>query len=115
MKQLSRHLFIFYCLTERVVGRFSLGSRAQANRYIQQFTVIFTEEGRKSVRITHVVPGQPARVICTGGMREHNAKISALAQHQQHTLKQVTAQSRFYNNYTPFLCGHLGCKPLDKL
>uniref|UniRef100_A0A1B6EGG4 Spt20-like SEP domain-containing protein n=1 Tax=Clastoptera arizonana TaxID=38151 RepID=A0A1B6EGG4_9HEMI len=71
--------------------RFSLGSRAQANRYIQQFTEIFTEEGRKSVRITHIVPGQPARVICTAGMRERTAKIAAqslLQQHQQ-TLKQV--------------------------
>lgn len=77
--------------------RFSLGSRAQANRYIQQFTEIFTEEGRKSVRITYVVPGQPARVVCTAGMRERDAKIAAqsLLQQQQQTLKQVlTAMSQ---------------------
>lgn len=46
------------------------GSRLQANKYIQQFTEIFTEEGRKSVRIKHIVPGQLPRVSFTGGMRE---------------------------------------------
>ncbi|CAG9563115.1 unnamed protein product [Danaus chrysippus] len=50
--------------------RFSLGSRLQANKYIQQFTEIFTEEGRKSVRIKHIVPGQLPRVSFTGGMRD---------------------------------------------
>ncbi|CAH2238751.1 jg11635 [Pararge aegeria aegeria] len=50
--------------------RFTLGSRLQANKYIQQFTEIFTEEGRKSVRIKHIVPGQLPRVSFTGGMRE---------------------------------------------
>lgn len=34
-----------------VACRFSLGSRANALRYIHQFTDIFTESGRKSVRI----------------------------------------------------------------
>ncbi|XP_049826078.1 transcription factor SPT20 homolog isoform X3 [Aethina tumida] len=34
-----------------VACRFSLGSRNNANRYIHQFTDIFTESGRKSVRI----------------------------------------------------------------
>lgn len=47
-----------------------VGSRVQANKYIQQFTEIFTEEGRKSVRIKHIVPGQLPRVSFTGGMRE---------------------------------------------
>lgn len=46
---------------------FALGTRAQANRYIRQFTEIFTEEGRKSVKITHFVPGKkPAIVYSTG-------------------------------------------------
>lgn len=36
-----------------VACRFSLGTRAHANRYIQQFTEIFTEGGRKSVRIKY--------------------------------------------------------------
>lgn len=49
---------------------YTLGSRLQANKYIQQFTEIFTEEGRKSVRIKHIVPGQLPRVSFTGGMRE---------------------------------------------
>lgn len=50
--------------------QFSLGTRAHANRYIQQFTEIFTEEGRKKVKITHVVPGQQPRVTCTTGLWE---------------------------------------------
>ncbi|XP_065159509.1 uncharacterized protein Spt20 isoform X2 [Atheta coriaria] len=36
-----------------VASRFSLGTRVQANRYIQQFTEIFTESGRKSVRVNY--------------------------------------------------------------
>ena len=62
--------------------RFALGTRAQANRYIQQFTEIFTEEGRKSVRIKHVVPGQQPRVTCTAGMKERDARAAAAAQQQ---------------------------------
>lgn len=38
-----------------VACRFSLGSRANALRYIHQFTDIFTESGRKSVRIRYVL------------------------------------------------------------
>lgn len=57
--------------------RFVLGSRVHANRYIQQFTEIFTEEGRKSVRITHVIPGQQHRVSYTRGMRERTAAAAA--------------------------------------
>ncbi|CAH2092041.1 unnamed protein product [Euphydryas editha] len=65
--------------------RFTLGSRLQANKYIQQFTEIFTEEGRKSVRIKHIVPGQLPRVSFTGGMRE--------MQGQQLLLQQRSAQA----------------------
>lgn len=37
------------------------------------------------------MPGQPARVVCTAGMRERDAKIAAqsLLHQQQQTLKQV--------------------------
>lgn len=46
-----------------VACRFSLGSRANANRYIHQFTEIFTESGRKSVRIWYgLSPGYKERV-----------------------------------------------------
>ncbi|KAL4714409.1 hypothetical protein ACJJTC_017704 [Scirpophaga incertulas] len=64
--------------------RFILGSRVQANKYIQQFTEIFTEEGRKSVRIKHIVPGQLPRVSFTGGMRELHLNV----QGQQLLLQQ---------------------------
>ncbi|CAD6244489.1 GSCOCG00013367001-RA-CDS [Cotesia congregata] len=59
--------------------RFTLGTRVQANHYMQQFTEIFTEEGRKNVRIKHVVPGQPARVTCTPGLQRHQAAQAAQA------------------------------------
>lgn len=36
-----------------VACRFSLGSKAHAKKYIQQFTDIFTENGRKRVKIRH--------------------------------------------------------------
>lgn len=48
--------------------QFPLGTRAHANRYIQQFTEIFTEEGRKSVKITHIVPGLAPKISYTTGM-----------------------------------------------
>ena len=35
--------------------RFPLGTKTDALKYINQFTEIFTEEGRKSVEITHKV------------------------------------------------------------
>lgn len=46
-----------------------------ANHYIQQFTEIFTEEGRKNVRIKHVVPGQVPRVTCTPGMQRAHQQV----------------------------------------
>jgi hypothetical protein len=79
---------LFLCL---LFPRFYLGTRVQANRYIQQFTEIFTEEGRKSVRITHVVPGQPTRVTCTTSMRDRNAR---LAQQLQAQTQQIQAQNQ---------------------
>lgn len=36
-----------------------------ACRYIKQFTEIITEEGRRSVKITHQIAGQPAVVTYT--------------------------------------------------
>lgn len=79
--------------------RFVLGSRSHANRYIQQFTEIFTEEGRKSVKITHIVPGQQPKVTFTAGMREHRVQqqlqhqqATQATQSQQHTQTPATVQ-----------------------
>lgn len=72
--------------------QFSLGSRAHANRYIQQFTEIFTEEGRKSVKITHNVPGQPPRISCTAKMWEHRIQQQAAMQQQQQFQQQQHLQ-----------------------
>lgn len=69
--------------------RFVLGTRTQANHYIQQFTEIFTEEGRKNVKIQHVIPGQPPRVTCTPGM--HRAQQQAAAAQQQAAAAQQQA------------------------
>ncbi|CAN8005942.1 unnamed protein product [Ixodes hexagonus] len=47
---------------------FNLGSQDNVNRYLNQFREIFTEEGRKPVKITHLVPGQPPVVNHTHGV-----------------------------------------------
>ncbi|XP_025988097.1 transcription factor SPT20 homolog isoform X2 [Solenopsis invicta] len=63
--------------------RFTLGTRAVANHYYQQFKEIFTEEGRKNVRIEHIIPGQAPRIACTPGMQRV---------HQQAQAKSIAAQ-----------------------
>ncbi len=61
--------------------RFVLGTRTHALRYIHQFTEIFTEEGRKPVKITHLVPNQKSRVTFTPGMRERlNERAAQMTQ-----------------------------------
>ena len=67
-------------LTLHATLRFLLGTRTNALRYINQFTEIFTEEGRKNVKITHRVPNQQPRVTFTAGMR---ATMTAAAQAAQ--------------------------------
>ncbi|XP_059608184.1 transcription factor SPT20 homolog, partial [Phlebotomus argentipes] len=66
--------------------QFTLGTRANANKYIQQFTEIITEEGRLRVKITHLVPGQPPRVTCTAGVQEP-------VNHRQQTINQFPPAS----------------------
>ena len=72
-----------------------MGSRIHVNRYIQQFTEIFTEEGRKSVKITHQVQGHPPRVMYTHSMREKERlrekeeKQQQLQQQQQPVVQQI--------------------------
>ena len=62
-----------------LVPRFELGTLTNATRYINQFTEIFTEEGRKNVKITHKVPNQPPRVSYTPGMRASMTQQAAAA------------------------------------
>ncbi|XP_037569560.1 transcription factor SPT20 homolog [Dermacentor silvarum] len=47
---------------------FNLGTQANVTRYLNQFREIFTEEGRKAVKITHLVPGKPPVVNHTQGL-----------------------------------------------
>ena len=71
--------------------RFVLGTRPHALRYINQFTEIFTEEGRKSVKITHQVPNQPPRITLTPGMKERmNERLSD----RQAAISAAQAQSK---------------------
>ncbi|XP_017862788.1 PREDICTED: uncharacterized protein LOC108613682 isoform X3 [Drosophila arizonae] len=62
--------------------RFALGTRVHANRYIQQFREIFTEEGRKAVKITHLIPGHVPIVTHTGLTNEQRL----LLQHSNDSL-----------------------------
>jgi hypothetical protein len=71
--------------------RFQLGTRTNALKYIHQFTEIFTEEGRKSVKITHKVPGQPPRLTYTPGMKASLAAAAAAAAQQQQQQPTVAA------------------------
>ena len=88
--------------------RFVLGTRPHALRYINQFTEIFTEEGRKSVKITHQVPNQPPRITLTPGMKERmnerlndrQAAISAAQAQPQGALPNSSAASDGTNNVT---------------
>ncbi|XP_046636370.1 transcription factor SPT20 homolog isoform X1 [Daphnia pulicaria] len=70
---------------------FTLGSRIHVNRYIQQFTEIFTEEGRKSVKITHQVQGHPPRVMYTHSMREKE-RLREKEEKQQQLIQQQLQQ-----------------------
>ncbi|XP_017467781.1 PREDICTED: uncharacterized protein LOC108360116 isoform X5 [Rhagoletis zephyria] len=82
--------------------RFSLGTRIHANRYIQQFTEIFTEEGRKAVKITHLVPGHLPKVTHTGItpeqrqallMQQRQAALLAAQQQQQQQQQHQQTQT----------------------
>lgn len=89
--------------------RFTLGNRVLATQYIQQFTEIFTEEGKKNVRIKHVVPGQVPRVTCTPGMQRsqqqaqqaqlvaqqlQQAQQAQQAQQNQHVEQQILSRTQ---------------------
>lgn len=60
--------------TLNLFSRFTLGTRAVANHYYQQFKEIFTEEGRKNVRIKHIISGQ-TRIACTPGMQRAHQQV----------------------------------------
>lgn len=61
---------------------FNLGTQANVTRYLNQFREIFTEEGRKAVKITQLVPGKPPVVNHTqglyGGLEEHGEGAMAV-------------------------------------
>ncbi|KAJ6648909.1 Transcription factor SPT20 like [Pseudolycoriella hygida] len=67
--------------------QFSLGTRMDADRYVKQFTDIFSEEGRKNVTLTYNVPGKVPIVTVLGQKRILNQQ-----QHQQLQLPQTIPQ-----------------------
>ncbi|KAJ8927891.1 hypothetical protein NQ314_019596, partial [Rhamnusium bicolor] len=93
-----------------VACRFSLGSRANANRYIHQFTEIFTESGRKSVRIRYgLSPGYKEQVaiaqVQAQKIQAQNAGQTNLAQQHFNQLSQ-TLQNQ--SCVTPIVNGSIG-------
>lgn len=95
--------------------QFILGSRSNVNKYIQQFTEIFTEEGRKAVKITHWVPGQTPIDISRKFGIQHGQQQPQPQQQPQHLpqtqtqqlLQQQQMQQRFVFSFLYFfrLCG----------
>jgi len=59
----SLHLKVYQVLTEVVTNTESL--RCLLRRYVRQFREIFTEEGRRQVKITHQVTGRAPAVTYT--------------------------------------------------
>lgn len=70
--------------------QFSLGTRTHANRYIKQFTEIFTEEGRKPVKMTYIVNGREE--VTYSGMSKNRILEQQQMQQQQQQLQQQQLQ-----------------------
>lgn len=72
--------------------QFVLYTLAHANRYIQQFTEIFTEEGRKPVQIICTIPGQKPQITNTKGIQDAQPLQQQQQQQQQPPQTQVQPQ-----------------------
>ena len=68
--------------------RFSLGTRGNVDKYIKQFTEIFTENGRRAVKITEQVIGQKPTVTYTQAF-PHTSTVTST----QSTISSVQAQN----------------------
>ncbi|XP_074650481.1 uncharacterized protein LOC141905506 isoform X2 [Tubulanus polymorphus] len=67
--------------------RFSLGPRANVDKYIHQFQEISTEEGRRPVKITHLVSGKQPEVSFTHSLQQ------VMSSHHQASINQSTSLS----------------------
>lgn len=56
---------------------FVLGTKQSTKRYVEQFTEILTENGRKSVKIIHQMAGQLPQVSYTPAATAHGLTTSA--------------------------------------
>ncbi|XP_013392262.1 transcription factor SPT20 homolog [Lingula anatina] len=70
--------------------KFSLGTKANVDKYIHQFTEIFTEEGRRAVKITHIISGQEPKVTFTQSSSQSSGQ-SSVTTTTQALLTQATS------------------------
>lgn len=52
-----------------------LGTRAQANRFYDEFKEIVTDEGKECVQITHIEPGKESVVTYTDALKRIAVRI----------------------------------------
>ncbi|KAK9693203.1 Spt20 family [Popillia japonica] len=90
-----------------VACRFSLGSRAHANRYIQQFTEIFTEGGRKSVRINYGAGLKDRVAQVHAAQMQSQAQVAQVNLAHQH-LTQLSQSLQNQSCVTPLVNGTVG-------
>ncbi|KAG7174438.1 Transcription factor SPT20-like 1, partial [Homarus americanus] len=74
--------------------KFQLGTQQQVCRYIQQFKEIFTEDWRKSVKITHRVAGQAAYSTFMQGSRDKKEELFKQSSSQQAGQQQIQVQQQ---------------------
>lgn len=90
-----------------VACRFSLGSRANATRYIHQFTEIFTESGRKSVRIRYgLSPGYKERVASAQAQAQQQVHMQNASQQNTQQIQGQTIQNQSFT--APIVNGSIG-------
>ncbi|XP_048243565.1 transcription factor SPT20 homolog [Haliotis rufescens] len=72
--------------------QFTLGSKESVDKYFEQFKELFTEEGRRSVKITTQRPNQPASVMYTQTTQSPSA-TSITITNAQALLKHATSMA----------------------
>ncbi|KAK2153312.1 hypothetical protein LSH36_301g03046 [Paralvinella palmiformis] len=68
--------------------KFALGTKANVEKYIRQFREIFTEEGRRQVKISHLVPGQRPVVSYTQTVHAATTSQAAITSQQSTIVTQ---------------------------
>jgi hypothetical protein len=107
--------------------QFVLYTLAHANRYIQQFTEIFTEEGRKPVQIICTIPGQKPQITNTKGIQDAQPLQQPQPQQQPTQIQnnnqttqqvppqQIPQQLQIQRQNSHLLQTQIPCKPPELL